>query len=93
MDERPPAWDNWNRRHIEEDHPERRIRSEEVDQALQDPERLEVVDQRDSESYHVVVGQTAVGRLLVVVWIDHPRGRYPIHARQAGRKVARRYYR
>jgi hypothetical protein len=48
---------------------------------------------RSSVSYHTVVGATLKGPLLVAVRIDHPAGRFPIHARQAGRRAARRYYR
>jgi hypothetical protein len=47
---------------------------------------------RDGTTYHDVVGQTKGGRVLFVVWVDHPMGRYPIHARQAGRRLSRRYY-
>src|SRR5437879_4357189 len=92
MDGRPIVWDAWNRRHIERDHPERRIQTGDVEEALHDADAIEAIDLRGTETYHVIVGQTALGRVLVVVWVDHPRGRYPIHARQAGRRVARRYF-
>jgi hypothetical protein len=48
--------------------------------------------QRAEGTYHNVLGLTAGGRLLLVVWVDDPRGRYPVHSRQAGRSLARRYY-
>jgi uncharacterized DUF497 family protein len=92
MDSRPPVWDAWNRDHIEGDHAERRIRCEEVAQTMNDPERREVLDERADGVYHAVLGQTEVGRLLVIVWVDHKDGRYPVHAHQAGRREARKYY-
>jgi len=60
---------------------------------LNDPQRIESAELRRNVSYHTVIGSTAKGRLLVVVWIDHPAGRFPVHARPAGRQAARRYYR
>jgi uncharacterized DUF497 family protein len=92
MDDRPVLWDKWNREHIEKDHPERNLRRHEVNEALHDPRRHEVIEMRDGTTYHDVVGQTKGGRVLFVVWVDHPMGRYPIHARQAGRRLSRRYY-
>ncbi len=59
----------------------------------QDVYRLEATEVRRSFTYHTVIGSTKGARLLVVVWIDHPEGRFPVHARQAGRAAARRYYR
>jgi hypothetical protein len=87
------VWDAANVRHIEQDHPERRITSQEVSEALNDPERIETTETRRNLEYHTVVGRTTKGRLMVVVWVDHPDGRFPVHARQAGRQAARRYYR
>jgi len=82
-----------NVRHIERDHPERGITRAEVTEVLTDAERMETSEVRGDTTYHPVVGRTAKGRLLVVVWIEHPNGRFPIHARPAGRRAARRYYR
>jgi len=93
MDSRPPVWDDWNRRHIEQDHLERAIRVDEVEQAMNDPDRIETTEEREGETHHALLGQTGSGRLLLVVWIDHPFGRYPVHAHRAGRRAARRYYR
>src|SRR3989442_15793705 len=76
---------------MERDHSERGIIRAEVTEALNDPERLEATEIRRDVEYHTVVGRTAKGRLLVVVWVDHPDGRFPVHARQAGRAAARRY--
>jgi len=93
MDNRPVVWDASNVRHLERDHPERGISRGEVEQALEDPERLESAEVRRSFTYHTVIGSTKRARLLVVVWIDHSEGRFPVHARQADRAAARRYYR
>ena len=39
---------------------------------------------------HQVIGRTAAGRWLVVIWIDDRAGRYPIHAREASNRIIRR---
>lgn len=70
-----------------------RINRREVTEALNDAERIETLELRGAITYHAVLGRTAMGRLLVVAWIDHPDRRFPVHARQAGRRAARRYYR
>lgn len=93
MDSRPVVWDASNIRHIERDHPERAIVRVEVEESLNDPERIESAETRHGVTYRTVVGATAKGRLLVVAWVDHTEGRFPVHARQAGRRAARRYYR
>jgi hypothetical protein len=93
MDSRPVVWDTTNVRHLERDHPERGITRVEVTEALSDAERIESEEVRRGVTYHTVIGATANGRLLVVVWIDHHAGRFPVHARPAGRQAARRYYR
>lgn len=90
MDDRRVLWDRHNKKHIEEDHPERTISRAEVDEALTDPDRLE--EPTDRPGHHLVVGSTGRGRVLIAVWVDDPEGRYPIHARQADRRAARRYY-
>ncbi len=86
-------WDDWSRRHIEHDHPERAIGVDDVEQVMNDPDRIETTEERDGETYHALLGQTGAGGLLLVVWIDHPSGRYPVHAHRAGRREARKYYR
>jgi len=55
---------------------------------LGDANRLESYI-KDREAYQVT-GRTKAGRWLVVVWIDDQEGRYPIHARQAAKKLIRR---
>jgi Domain of unknown function (DUF4258) len=93
MDSRPVVWEPSNRKHLLEDHPERGITRDEVEEALHDGRRIEAAEVRNAVTYRTVVGATLKGRLLVVVWVDHSRGRFPVHARQAGRRAARRYYR
>jgi uncharacterized DUF497 family protein len=84
VDGRPIVWDAWNRKHSEQDHPERRISLDEIEEVLEDPGRVETYLQgRDG---YQIIGRTRVGRWLVVVWIDEGRGRYPIHARGASRR-------
>lgn len=93
MDSRPVVWEPSNMKHLLEDHPERGITREEIEEALNDSGRIEAAEVRKAVTHRTVVGATLKARLLVVVWVDHPRGRFPVHARQAGRRAARRYYR
>ena len=93
MDSRPVVWEASNLRHLLENHPERNLSRDESEEALSDRDRIESSEIRSAVSYHTVVGATRNGRLLVVAWVDHPAGRFPVHARQAGRRAARRYYR
>ncbi len=88
MDDRPVVWDRANRKHIASDHPERGISPKEVDDTLSDPNRIEVY-LVDRQAYQVV-GRTIAGRWLVVIWIDQPEGRYPIHVRAASKRIIRR---
>lgn len=88
MDERPVIWDTANRKHIGSDHPEREIKPKEVEEVLTDPDRVEVY--LAARHAYQVVGRTAAARWLVVIWIDQPKGRYPIHARAASRRIIRR---
>ncbi len=85
MDDRPVVWDAANRKHLAEDHPDRRISLEEIAEVLADSERVEVyLGKRDA---YQVIGRTAAGRWLVVIWIDQPTGRYPIHVREASKRI------
>ena len=45
------------------------------------------LEERDA---YQVIGRTATGRWLVVIWIDQATGRYPIHAREASKRIIRR---
>jgi uncharacterized DUF497 family protein len=88
VDARPVVWDAANRKHLAEDHPERGISLDEIAEVLADGRRVEVyLENRDAFQ---VIGSTATGRWLVVIWIDQPTGRYPIHAREASRRIIRR---
>ena len=89
-DDRPVIWDASNRRHLQNDHPERNISLDEINQALANPERGEKYNVgRDN---HVVIAPTDTGRMLQVVWVDHVQGgRYPIHALEATRKLVQRW--
>ena len=88
VDDRPIVWDAANRRHLGSDHPERRISVVEIEEALRDADRIEIelVDRQANQ----VIGRTSAGRWLVVIWIDDRDGRYPIHAREASKRVIRR---
>lgn len=87
------VWEPANLRHLIDDYPERKLTRGEIDEAMNDGHRIESTQIRAGVSYHTVVGATLKGRLLVAVWVDHPDGRFPVHARQASRRAARRYYR
>ncbi len=88
VDDRPVVWDEANRRHLGEDHPERQISLDEIDQVLTDAGRIEIYLAR--RRAYQVIGRTSAGRWLVVIWIDQPEGRYPIHAREASKRIIRR---
>jgi hypothetical protein len=92
MDTRPVVWDESNLRHLLDDHRERNLSREEIEEAMSDSNRIESAEISSGVTYRTVVGATVKGRLLVVVWVDHPAGRFPVHARQAGRRAAKRYY-
>jgi uncharacterized DUF497 family protein len=88
VDDRPVVWDATNRKHLPEDHPDRRISLDEIVEVLADGRRLEAyLEERDA---YQVIGRTATGRWLVVIWIDQQTGRYPIHAREASKRIIRR---
>lgn len=88
MDDRSVVWDGANRKHLADDHPDRRISLDEIEEVLADGRRVEAyLEVRDA---YQVIGRTATGRWLVVIWIDQPTGRYPIHAREASKRIIRR---
>lgn len=88
MDDRPVVWDAANRKHLGEEHPERSISLQQVEEVLADPDRVEV--RLTERQAYQVVGKTTSARWLVVIWIDQPEGRYPIHARAASKRIIRR---
>jgi hypothetical protein len=94
MDRGPVGWDEFNRRHVTQDHPERAISVTDVEEALTDEHRLEDTVVRPDGTYGVAIGRTAAGRLLYIANVRRDGGdgrRYPVHARQASRQLARRY--
>ncbi|HKV87704.1 MAG TPA: hypothetical protein VJT78_06885 [Candidatus Dormibacteraeota bacterium] len=88
MDDRPIVWDAANLKHLASDHPERGVSIHEIEEALGDPGRIETY-LADRHAYQVI-GRTSAGRSLVVIWLDDRAGRYPIHARQASKRIIRR---
>lgn len=85
MDDRRVIWDRANRKHIEEDHPERKITIAEIEEALTDKKRDEAPDPKHP-GYWLVRGSTTAGRRLVVAWVEYRDGRYPVHARAMRRR-------
>ena len=69
MDDVVAVWDEFNRRHLTEDHPERALTLAEIEEAMSDPKRIEDQLQRADGAYGVVVGRTAGGRLLYVSYV------------------------
>lgn len=88
VDDRPIVWDTANRRHLEQDHPERHISVDEIDEVLNDVGGIETYLAR--RGAYQVIGRTSTGRWLVVIWIYQLDGRYPIHAREASKRIIRR---
>jgi hypothetical protein len=88
VDDRPIVWDAGNRKHLESDHPERHISIAEIEEALHDADRIET--KLAARQAYQVIARTSAGRWLVVIWIDDRDGRYPIHAREASRRIIRR---
>jgi uncharacterized DUF497 family protein len=89
MDGRRPVWDRSNRKHLTQDHLERAVSISDIEEVLADASRDERYDPvRDN---YLVLGRTKAGQWLIVVWVDHPRGRYPIHVRPANSKIRRKW--
>jgi len=88
VDDRPVVWDASNRGHLGSDHPERHISIAEIEEVLRDTSRIET-ELADREA-HQLIGRTSENRWLVVIWVDDRPGRYPIHAREASRRIIRR---
>jgi hypothetical protein len=86
VDDRPVIWDRANRKHIEDDHPARLIAIREVEEAMTDRERHEQPDPKRM-GYWLVRGRTLGGRQLLVAWVEHRGGRYPVHVHALGRRA------
>lgn len=52
--------------------------------------RIAIETELDHRQANQTIGRTSAGRWLVVIWIDDPDGRYPIHAREASKRIIRR---
>ena len=91
MDERPVIWDGWNRNHIIREHSDRDLTTEEVEEAMSDPARIEIY-RSEHESYELL-GQTHQHRWLIVAWVDDAKGRYPVHVHEVGARALRRWMR
>ena len=88
VDDRAIVWDEANRKHLGSDHLERHISLLEIEEALQGADRIET--ELDDRKANQTIGRTSAGRWLVVIWIDDRDGRYPIHAREASKRIIRR---
>jgi len=64
MDDRLVVWDAANRRHLGQDHPERGISLEDIEEALSDVGRIETY--LHLRRAYQVLGRTSAGRWLVV---------------------------
>jgi len=91
VDERPVVWDRWNRRHIIQERSDRDLTTEEIEEAMSDPARIEI-HRPEHESYELL-GRTRRQRWLIVAWVDDPKGRYPVHVHEVGERALRRWMR
>jgi uncharacterized DUF497 family protein len=66
-----------------------RVSISDVEEVLTDADRDERYDAR--RDTYLVLGRTKAGRWLVVVWVNHPRGWYPIHVRPASAAARRKW--
>lgn len=78
---RRAIWREHNLRHITEDHPERRVSKEDVEEVLADPDRLEVRDA--THGTVVAAGRNRGGEAFVVAFVELANGdAFPVHARR-----------
>ncbi|MGH7723219.1 MAG: hypothetical protein ACRENL_10395 [Candidatus Dormibacteria bacterium] len=84
MQPRRTVWKEHNLRHITEDHPERGISQEDVEDVLADPNRQEEPD--PSHGTTAAIGTNRSGARLVVAFLELSDGSaFPVHARRRGR--------
>jgi hypothetical protein len=70
-----------NLRHITEDHPERRVTKEDVEEMLADPNRVEAHD--PTHGTMVAAGRNSGGEAFVVAFVELADGdAFPVHARR-----------
>ena len=85
MEPRRVVWREHNLRHITEDHPERRVTREDVEDVLADMERQEEDD--PSHGTTVAQGRNRDGVAFVVAFIElSDGGAFPVHARRGKSK-------
>lgn len=83
-------WDEHNSNHIWDRH---RVRPEEAEEALEDPDSFGYVSDSANEPRRVMVGRTLEGRLLAVVVTRRGRRIRVVTAREANGWEQRRYQR
>lgn len=78
---RRAVWREHNLRHITEDHPERGVSKEDVEEVLADPDRLEVPD--PTHGTVLAAGRNNMGEAFVVAFVELADGdAFPVHARR-----------
>lgn len=81
MQPRRVEWKEHNRRHITQDHPNRQVSKEDVDDVVADAER-----QEESDPTHgtiVAAGRNREGVAFVVAFLELSDGAaFPVHARR-----------
>jgi hypothetical protein len=75
------VWREHNLRHITEDHPERGVTKEDVEEVLADPDRREA--QGPAHGTVVAVGRNRGGEAFAVAFVELADGdAFPVHARR-----------
>ena len=75
------VWREHNLRHLTEDHPERRVTKEDVEEVLADPARREADDL--AHGTVVAAGHNRGGEAFVVAFVELADGdAFPVHARR-----------
>ena len=78
---RRAVWREHNLRHITEDHPERGVSKEDVEEVLADPDRREAYD--PTHGTVVAAGRNRGGEAFVVAFVELPDGdAFPVHVRR-----------
>lgn len=73
-------WDNWNINHIARHH----VTTEEVEEAMSDPDRVKVHTHGIGENKKRLIGKTDDRRFLFVVYVRQENGLYIISKRCDG---------
>ena len=81
MKPRRAVWREHNLRHITEDHPERGVSQQDVEDVLADPDRLEAHD--PAHGTVVAAARNREGEAFVVAFVELADGdAFPVHARR-----------